>query len=283
MLELRAVTEADLAGITALHRAYDMAWFGAPEHDEGEVREWLELADERCVVIDGERLVAAATRWRTGSTLVIDPMRDSSAADQLLLGWLLDGGVTESEALDRDERLTSVLRATGWQHRRSTFELVRPVSPDWVLPEPHWPAGVAPRPYRPSDAAALHHLVYVDAGWAEVPGHEERDFDEWQRIFLTGRTSDEAPVLAERGQALVGAAIGRIFSDGAGWVSQLAVARGERRAGLGRALLLEALRRHVAAGATSLGLGVSAANRHTLGLYLSVGLQIDREWQTFGR
>ena len=49
----------------------------------------------------------------------------------------------------------------------------------------------------------------------------------------------------------------------------------------GRALLLEAFRRRVAAGATRLGLGVSAEHAHALGLYLGIGLTIDREWRKY--
>jgi ribosomal protein S18 acetylase RimI-like enzyme len=75
--------------------------------------------------------------------------------------------------------------------------------------------------------------------------------------------------------------MGRIFSDGAGWVSQLAVARSERGRGLGRALLLESFRRRLAVGATLLGLSVQAVNRSAIGLYLDVGLTVDREWQRF--
>ena len=81
--------------------------------------------------------------------------------------------------------------------------------------------------------------------------------------------------------AAVGAAIGRTWSDGTGWVSQLAVAKGERGHGLGRALLLESLRRRVAGGAHSLGLSVEVVNRTALALYESVGLRIDREWMSY--
>ena len=89
-------------------------------------------------------------------------------------------------------------------------------------------------------------------------------------------------MLAWRGDRLVGASLGRIFSDGAGWVSQLAVAQDERGRGIGKALLLETLRqRRGRAAPPSLGLGVMAHNRGALGLYLGVGLRIDREWLAF--
>ncbi|MDT7574370.1 MAG: hypothetical protein QOH17_703, partial [Pseudonocardiales bacterium] len=122
-------------------------------------------------------------------------------------------------------------------------------------------------------------LIYVDAGWAEVPGHPARTYQEWREIFVTDKEDPAQQVLASRDGNLVGVAMGRLFSDGAGWVSQLAVAKPERGHGLGRALLLEALRRRMAAGATLLGLSVQGANRGALGLYLSVGLTVDREWQ----
>jgi GNAT superfamily N-acetyltransferase len=88
-------------------------------------------------------------------------------------------------------------------------------------------------------------------------------------------------VLVWRGDRLAAIALGRIFSDGTGWVGQLAVARDERRRGLGRAVLLEALRRRADEGASQLGLGVVAANRGALKLYLDVGLEVEREWMVY--
>jgi hypothetical protein len=77
---LREVTAEDIPALTALQRAFDVAWFGAPEHDEDEVREWLDLGDANCVVEDGDRLIAAGSRWRTGSALTVDPGGDVDAA-----------------------------------------------------------------------------------------------------------------------------------------------------------------------------------------------------------
>jgi ribosomal protein S18 acetylase RimI-like enzyme len=278
---LREVTAEDIPALTVLQRAFDVAWFGAPEHDEDEVREWLDLGDANCVVEDGDRLIAAGSRWRTGSALTVDPGGDVDAALGLLVPWLVDGGAPETDVLEGDGRLRTALEAASWRHVRSAFELIRPVSPEWVLPAPAWPDGVQPHGYRPDDAARVHELIYMDAGWAEVPGHHERAFAEWRRLFLDGRAADELPVLAYRGDRLVGTAMSRTFSDGAGWVSQLAVARDERGRGLGRALLLEAFGRRLTAGATLLGVGVMATNRGALRLYTDVGLRIEREWQVY--
>ena len=127
----------------------------------------------------------------------------------------------------------------------------------------------------------MYQLIYVDAGWAEVPGHPHREFDDWRDLFITDTTVPDLQVLAWRGDRLVGVSTGRIFSDGTGWIAQLAVAKDERGNGLGRALLLDGLRRRRDAGATVLGLAVQAENRNALDLYLDAGLEIDREWMEY--
>jgi ribosomal protein S18 acetylase RimI-like enzyme len=279
-MDLRPVTADDLAALTALVRGYDTYWYGHPENDAAEVQEWLDIAEHSYVAASDGRLTGLGMSWRTGSSLLVDPNAAVDATLRLLVPWLLGTGAPETDVLDRDVPLQSALTAVGWTHRRSSFELQCPV-PTQPLPTPQWPAGVEVRPYTPAAAPRLHTLVYDDAGWADVEGHVRRDFAEWQKIFLANRPADEAPVLAYRGDRLIGAAIHRSFSDGAGYVSQLAVARDEREQGLGRALLLEAFARRIAAGATLLALSVVAANRGALALYESIGLRIDREWQIF--
>lgn len=57
----------------------------------------------------------------------------------------------------------------------------------------------------------------------------------------------------------------------------------ERRRGLGRALLLCAFTALARDGARGLALGVQAENVEALGLYRSVGLEVEREWRVHGR
>jgi ribosomal protein S18 acetylase RimI-like enzyme len=71
------------------------------------------------------------------------------------------------------------------------------------------------------------------------------------------------------------------LAGGRGWVDTLAVAQSERRRGLGRALLLHALTDLQRAGARGLGLGVEAENDGALGLYRSLGLEVEREWRVY--
>jgi ribosomal protein S18 acetylase RimI-like enzyme len=278
---LRPATPADLPALTELQRAYDTAFFGEPEHDVDEVREWLDLGDVTCVVQDGAAIVGAAIKHRTGSAALVGPATDRAGVAARLVSWLAEVGAPNTEALERDAALRDALAAAGWRHDYSSFELFRAVGGGWQRPAAQWPDGVQVRRFAPGQEDALHALIYTDAGWADVRGHYYRDRAEWARLFLTGRTPDERPVLAWRGDRPVGAVLVRLFSDRTGWIAQLAVARTERGRGLGRALLLEGLDRLAAAGATKLGLAVVAGNRAALALYLDVGLEIDREWQTF--
>ena len=283
-MEFRPATAGDLAAITDLQVRYDLAWFDAREHSEAEVEEFLgyadPLAENSLLAFVDERLVAAAMRFGSDTMLTADPTADVAAVYAGFLPWFADRP-GHTEVLARDAAAVAALEAAKWTHERSTFDLLVDVTPDLKLADSVFPDGVAARDFEPADAAAIHRLIYVDAGWSEVPGHPERAFEEWQRIFITNNTVPAQQVIAWRGDRIIGVAMGRTWNDGTGWISQLATAKDERGRGLGRAMLLEALRRRVAGGATSLGLGVQADNRGALSLYLGVGLQIDREFRTY--
>jgi ribosomal protein S18 acetylase RimI-like enzyme len=72
-----------------------------------------------------------------------------------------------------------------------------------------------------------------------------------------------------------------VLESGRGYVDTLAVSESERRRGLGRALLLHAFADLRRAGARDLTLGVQAGNETALGLYRSVGLEVEREWRIY--
>ncbi len=275
-MRARPATADDLPAVTALQAAWDTHWFGAAESDESEIRQTLDLArplEERSRVLvraDGD-LLAGAWWWSPDDAFLAvrhdAPETELAAAYDDLLAWFAACGVHALEALAGDDGFSAALARHGWEHWLSSFELIRDVSPDWQLRAPSWPAGVTVTGLTAGAERAVHELIYDRAGWASVPGHGSRGFEEWRHLFVADVPADQ-PVLAWRGEELVGAALGKIFSDGTGWVAQLAVPRELQQQGLGRALLLESFRRRVAAGATQLGLAVSAQNAHALGLYL---------------
>ena len=282
---LRPATAADLLAVTELYRADDVVWFGAPEHDIDEVRDELapvaDLAAQSALVFDETVLVGAAWWWGNETCLLAAAGPGRRGVLDRLLGAAVAAGQREAYSLARDTEQLAALEALGWRHVRSSFDLVRAVSPDWTLDEPVWPEGITVSPMRADEPAAVHELIYVDAAWDEVEGHHRRGFDEWRTIFLPADLPDPGYLVARRDGRPVGVALTRTTSDGTGWVNQLAVAASERGRGLGRALLLAALRGRRDTGARQLGLGVQAANATALTLYESVGLRIDREYRTF--
>ncbi len=281
-MRARPATAADVVDLLAAQRRCDVHWFGNPEHDEDEFRESfdrVELLVASRVLLNSEKLLGGAWWWDgDDSTLVVDPAVDLAPVYDDLLPWLASCSTRSVEALDRDTVLHEALRRHMWEYQHSSYELIRSVE-GWELEAPSWPAGVRVASLGPQDAQAVHRLIYDGAGWADVPGHVLRPFAQWQSLFLSAEVLPDQQVLAWRDGRLVGVALGKTFSDGTGWVSQLAVARDVQGQGLGRALLLEALHRRTKAGATQLGLGVSAANAGALRLYTGVGLVVDREWR----
>jgi ribosomal protein S18 acetylase RimI-like enzyme len=146
------------------------------------------------------------------------------------------------------------------------------------LPAAVFPAGVEVAPYRLGEAdEAVHRMIYADAAWASVPGHADRDLDSWRQKERPCRSL----FLARRDGRPVGWVSGRVLSSGRGYISTLAVAERERRRGLGRALLLHAFADLQPAGARGFALGVEAHNEGALGLYRSVGLEVEREWRIY--
>jgi ribosomal protein S18 acetylase RimI-like enzyme len=125
----------------------------------------------------------------------------------------------------------------------------------------------------------VHTLVYVDAAWAEVPGHAGRGLDAWRAMI----GPEYRGWVARRDGRAIGWVAGRVFGDGRGWIQQLAVARSERGRGLGRALLLHALADLRSHGATSLALGVQGENDTALGLYRDIGFEVVCEWRVYAQ
>ncbi len=287
-LETRPTTRADLAALTALFERYDTHWFGGPEQDESEVSDSLDLVpslDTGSLLVEtGGRIVGAGLVFGAECSILADPTADDpSAAYAALLPWVEGQHVEQVDVLERDEPLRALLAAYGWTYQHSAFDLTRRLDAAWAPPAPRWPAGVELAEFDEALRDEVHELIYVRSGYADVPGHRTRDAAEWERLFLRGRPTHELPVLARRDGRLVGVAVGRMFSDGTGWVAQLAVDRSEQGSGIGTALMLESYARRRAEGAATLGLSVSATNRGALRLYESIGLRVEREWQMFHR
>jgi ribosomal protein S18 acetylase RimI-like enzyme len=217
-----------------------------------------------------------------GTLLVIDPAIDPAGVLGELVPWIdARGGAGELDAYAADVRRQAWFQANGFPYQRSLYDLVRGAdAPE--LPAAAWPGDVRVSRYVPGeDDAAIHALIYREAAWADVAGHRERDLESW----CATQTPEHRSWVARR--AADATAVGWVsaiaYPDGRGWISQLAVARAERGRGLGRALVLHAGADLLTHGATSLALGVQAANAGALSLYRSTGFSIAREFRYYGR
>jgi ribosomal protein S18 acetylase RimI-like enzyme len=278
---LRAATDADRDAVLALGVAEEAAWFGEPKVGADEVGEWIDDEgglDSGVVAVgtDG-RVRGFAAPGRHASVFIADP-HDSDALIDELLPWLRERREpVELPTFGGDTARVAAFERHGLSHRRSSFSLLRPAAAG-AVPAAGFPDGIEVAPYRlGDDDEAVHRLIYVDAAWASVPGHAERGLEDWRR-FVRDLTS---LFLARRAERSVGWVAGRMLENGRGYISSLAVATSERGNGLGRALLLHALADLQRAGAGDLTLGVEARNETALGLYRSVGLQVEHEWRYY--
>ena len=279
-MTLRWATEVDRDAVLALGVAEEAAWFGEPELSTREVGDWIDGEGGVAlgvVAFDSEGVRGFASPGRREAVLVADPAGMEGVADELL-AWLgQQRDVVEVTTFAGDTRRLAAFERHGMRHRRSSFSLVRPASAGPV-PAAAFPDGVNVAPYRLGHAdEEVYRLIYVDAAWASVSGHAERDLDGW----LEKERRCRSLFLARRDDQPVGWVAGRLLDNGRGYITTLAVATSERGRGLGRALLLHAFADLQLAGACGLALGVEAENEAALGLYRSVGLEVEREWRVY--
>lgn len=279
---LRAANPDDRPALIALLQAEDAAWSGAAPLSDEELGDVVDRFPEALVAVGdgGGRVVGLGAVSEAGGTLLaLDPAADCDAVLPGLVEWIeARGGAHELHGYAADTQRLAWFEAHSYPYTRSLYDLVRDGG---RLDAPGWPAGVLVTGYVPNEDdkadTAIHRLIYRDARWGEVPGHSERTLESWRAAHAAGRC-----FVARHGEQPVGWVSSTVYPDGRGWISQIAVAETARGAGLGRALLLHAGADLLEHGATSLALGVSAANAAALRLYESTGFTIDREWRYHG-
>jgi ribosomal protein S18 acetylase RimI-like enzyme len=280
-VRVRAAIDGDRAAVLALGVAEEAAWFGESELSAEEVGEWIDEEGGMAagvVAVDGDgRVRGFASPGRQEAVLLADPAETDALTD-VLLPWLRvqrDG--VQLMAFAGDAARVAAFERHGLRHRRSSFLMARPRSAE-PMPAPRFPAGVTVAPYRFGEAdEVVHRLIFVDAAWASVPGHVERDLDAWREKERPWRSL----FLARRDGRPVGWVAGRLLASGRGYISALAVATSERGRGLGRALLLRAVADLQRGGARDVTLGVEAQNERALSLYRSVDFVVEREWRVY--
>ena len=176
---LRPATPADRPDLIALALAEDAAWSGAPEVSAAEAGELIDRYRPGVIFERDGRVAGFAAVDEGGQTILLVDPGDAVAPLEALVAWLGDRGHHEVDTYASDARRIAWLEANGFTHRRSLFDLQRGIDPP--LAPAVWPSGVAIARYRRGeDDEAVHRLMYVDAAWAEVPGHTELSLEGWR-------------------------------------------------------------------------------------------------------
>ncbi len=182
----------------------------------------------------------------------------------------------------RQEDVARLFASFGLQPKRYFFDMVYRGGD--IPSGPGLPAGYRIRAFVPGqDEEALWRVL--NTSFRDHWGHVPFGFDHWLHWIRTGPFDPDLALLAEGpGGEAVGECLGlidaernRILGRNEGWIDSLGVLREHRKKGVGRALLLEGMRRLRQRGCTHLILGVDTENpTGALGLYESVGF---REWK----
>jgi hypothetical protein len=230
---LRAARPADRPALIDLALAEDAAWSGARAVSRDEADELVGSCDLGVVFERDGRAVGYAATDNGGAPLLLLPPGDHAAeALESLVEWLDARSNGEVPAYARDAERIAWLDASGRVFERSVYDLVRPAEP--APASAVWPAEVQVERFHPGvHDESVHALVYVDAGWTDVPGHTHRPLDAWLEAI-----NPAFAWLAFRDGRPIGWISGRLFDDGRGWIEQIAVARPAHGIGVGRALLL---------------------------------------------
>lgn len=306
--QLRRPTTADVGAVAALHAAAEAArgspgrtrpedvrirWLALDglddvvlvEHPDarpplvavGEYAVELDLLDEATVLhVEGQ----VHPRWvgRGLATLLLD--RADGRARRAAAATGSDTAIVRTTVVDGDERARAWFARRGFVPVRHLLEMRLEL--DRRPPAPSWPVGVHVRTFRPgrdeARAWAAHQMAFAD-----VATHLPLTVDEWveDRIQRDPTFDPSLTWLAttDAGE-VVGLAVCRAGADGApedGFVRDLAVVPSWRGRGVGRALLLTALRTFRERGLTGAALDVDDV---TIGaavhLYEQAGMRVTR-------
>jgi len=254
VLSLRAATREDLAAITNLVIACDVAEIGQPDFAEDDVRSIWDLPRfdfDHChwVLEHGSACVGYAFVWDSGPAVdfVADVWVDPRSGDSDAFRLLLDRAERYARVAERLPSATiRVSVAAGSPSKRATlesagFEIVNTElrmaidlrATDPV--EPRWPAELNVQPYRAGIDDSMIHEV-IEETFADHFGFTTRPLDEWL-VATTGHGFDpDLWFLVFSGEMHVAALLGYDVGD-IGFVGKLGVRREWRRRGIGEAML----------------------------------------------
>lgn len=171
--------------------------------------------------------------------------------------------------------------AAGYELARAAFRMTTALE---GAQSPSWPDRIVIAPYEPADEAEVH-AVHQEA-FADLSTHVHLELDAWRKHRIETPSFDPTLwfVARDRGE-VAGVVLCEVRGSGEeahGHVNVLAVRRGWRRGGLGRALLLHAFESMRGRGLSRAGLGVDADNpTGAVRLYERAGMTVERRYDIY--
>jgi ribosomal protein S18 acetylase RimI-like enzyme len=243
------------------------------------------LADDSVVAVRNGEPLGGVVLLPPGALAFVAPSGEGQGAGSRLLDWAERRAVQRGRDIHRqrvgaaNERAHSLLSARDYRQVREVRHMSLGLDQDIAKAQP--PSGVS---VDPVDLGADAHVLHeADRRmFAENADYESLSYEVFRDEHLSrpGLAPDLSTV-ARRGDRVVGFTLCSRVADGVGLIDLLAVEAGERRRGLGRALLVRALRGFAAAGLSEARLDVASDNPPALALYAAVGMTVAHRTHVF--
>lgn len=269
-LIVRRPTLDDLDAVVELGNAFERAFAGSESFRASDLaHEWRRFDLERdawLVLVPGGRIAGYATLEDRGDSrfrsdgYVHPELRGLGAGSKLVelaeeRTRELGGGVVTTGIASADEAAAKLLEGRGYRPIRHFYRMAIELGDE--PPAPDWPERIRPEPYREEDALALHEAI--EDAFQDHWDHRPRPFELFRARLLESPGYDASLwTVARAGDEIAGATICEAGVYDMGWVHSLSVRRPWRRAGLGKALLLNTFRQFHERGERQVGLGVDA-------------------------
>lgn len=299
---VRPPTMDDLAAVSELLDACDIAEYGAPDITLEELRNQWEAptfqlhSDAWIVIATGGQVVGYADVGQRQHAKIftfvrVRPEYAHRGIGQHLLRLAESWAGEDMAEADPEARITlnswasSNNEAAQQRFERAGFQDVRrhwrmEIEMEAAPPAPVWAEGITVRTFQPGEERQVFEMVETafQDHWGHLPG----DFEEWRHWTVERETFDPGLwFLAFDDEEIVGGSLCTTFME-MGWVEQLAVLRSWRRQGLGMALLLHSFGEFYRRGRRKVGLGVDSQNlTGATRLYERAGMHIARQYISY--